>query len=574
MADTEIKFKIASVFDGEGFAKSEAAIKANRREISAASRGLGELTNAFKGISPEAANAVTAIKGVASAFVAGGIVGGGIQLAIQGISTAISFMRDKWEEAAEATRKYAEILKTNILAAMGDATASFAALRQEMAQADKEAQDILKVLNGDVAHEAAAKVYQLKVDAMNQITEEMTAEERGVIEALRDKQIAIVKAAAADEQAANAIDAYRTILDNAGKTKEASAARLAEAENGLADMTEQSREYLAKRKQIEDYIATQEERFAEGQINLHDILVARKESALALKNLEDENSATVKNLSDANTALANAKRDAAAADYAYTQAQNNLHAAVQKRDETLQAVTLAEKEGALKVQDAQKKDADAKEKLAEAEQKAADDWHEFLNGQVLKLRNATEGLAEAEEKAAKELEGSDIGGGNDKKKLAENVRVTNPKEIGTSVGVGVNVNAMRGDIQKPKKLDDATWNRFQNGLANAADMARIQRFQEQDQRTAYNSLNRIKADAVKFIKIVDQPEAWRSAADNNFIEMMKTKVFTQLPADVASKLLGDAGKHLLTSETMKEILGNNGALIQYFTKMFAQLGVK
>lgn len=574
MTDTEIKFKIASVFDGEGFAKSEAAIKANRREISAASRGLGELTNAFKGISPEAANAVTAIKGVASAFVAGGIVGGGIQLAIQGISTAISFMRDKWEEAAEATRKYAEILKTNILAAMGDATASFAALRQEMAQADKEAQDILKVLNGDVAHEAAAKVYQLKVDAMNQITEEMTAEERGVIEALRDKQIAIVKATAADEQAANAIDAYRTILDNAGKTKEASAARLAEAENGLADMTEQSREYLAKRKQIEDYIATQEERFAEGQINLHDILVARKESALALKNLEDENSATVKNLSDANAALANAKRDAAAADYAYTQAQSNLHAAVQKRDETLQAVTLAEKEGALKVQDAQKKDADAKEKLAEAEQKAADDWHEFLNGQVLKLRNATEGLAEAEEKAAKELEGSDIGGGNDKKKLAENVRVTNPKEIGTSVGVGVNVNAMRGDIQKPKKLDDATWNRFQNGLANAADMARIQRFQEQDQRTAYNNLNRIKADAVKFIKIVDQPEAWRSAADNNFIEMMKTKVFTQLPADVASKLLGDAGKHLLTSETMKEILGNNGALIQYFTKMFAQLGMK
>ena len=111
MADNHIQFRIGSTFQGDGFKKAALAIQQNQRETRSATRGLGELTSTVEGISPAAAKAVSAVKGIGSAFVAGGIVGGAIQLALQGVGLVLEKVVEKTKEAAEASKTYAGILK-------------------------------------------------------------------------------------------------------------------------------------------------------------------------------------------------------------------------------------------------------------------------------------------------------------------------------------------------------------------------------------------------------------------------------------------------------------------------------
>lgn len=563
MADNHIQFRIGSSFQGEGFKKAQAALAENRKEIASSVRGLGELSTALEGINPGAAKAAGAVQKFGQAFVAGGIVGGVITLALDGLAEGVKLVVEKMKEAEEAAKRYAAALKDNLLAAIGSSTASFRSLREEMSAANREADDLLNVLNGNAAHEAANEIFKVNTEKLEALAGAMSDTEKGIVEATANYKIALIKATEKEEEAANAIDAYRTKLDSAAEVKEAASKRVSETDNALADLTEKCREYLDKRTQVENFIATEEERFKNGSIDLRTILVDRKNAELKIKDLEEAYKGDVERLKKATSDAEAAKKDAAAADRDYTSAQNALHAAVQKHEEALQDVTLAEKEGELKIKEAQDKDAKAKEELAEKEQEAADKWHEFLQGQVKKLEEATSGLADKMDETGDGLDDllEDMGNGKDGK-IGEKVKVTNPNEIGKAVGVGVNVNNLTGEIKKPRKLDDDTFERIKNGQANIADWKRFDRFTERENRDEQSSKHRIGADAVRFLANAEKPDSWLSDRDRQFQEDFKTRVLPQLPADVAAELLGEAGKKVLCKEDLKDFLGDNSAIMR------------
>lgn len=248
-------------------------------------------------------------------------------------------------------------------------------------------------------------------------------------------------------------------------------------------------------------------------------------------------------------------------------------------------------EQAQKVKDAQaalekEKEAQAKadEKLKEAKEKEAKERNEFSDYvQNLKLKMEEEieerkGLSESTKKLTKaqddaagaldELYGDEDGGkgGGDPSKV-KNVKVTNPGDIGTSVNTKIDMAGVKGEIKKPKGLDNETFERIKKGQASIADWRRFDRFTERENRDEQSSRHRIGTDAAKFLQNADKPTSWLSERDKQFQEDFKTRVLPQLPKDVAKQLLGDASKKLLSSETMKNILRDKQVVDAWLGKL-------
>lgn len=564
MAAEKIEFALGSKFEGEGFKAATQAIKDNKNEINAARQGLGALTSAFKDVSPEAAAAVGAVQKFGRAFVTGGIVGGAISLALQGLAKAVSFVSEKMHEAAEASKRYADILRNEVLAAMGDSSAQFQKLSDDIGKANREIKDSLALLNGDVAREAQNKVHELHIETLQKITDDMSAEAKASLLAQEELTKCEINAAAALEQATNAVNSHKEIVENCAKKREAAEQAVVNAETKLAELRERSSEYIQKRQKLDYAIENVDERYKNGMINLAEYRRLQKEGALKVAELEETYKDQVGNLNEATSKLDAARRNAADAADAEAAAARALETA-ELNAESVRIKNDAERADAeQKLREAQVKHSEAVMKLVEKEHEAADDWSEFLQNQLRKLNDATENLADAENDAADDLENGDDKGGKDSNKV-QKVNVVQ----GPASGIGVNVewNPLNQEIQKPKGLDDATWNRFRNGLANVADMQKVHRFQERQQRDQETQLKRIEADSIKFLKIADTPESWRSKADNAFMEIYKQKVLPQLPKEMAAKMLGDAGKHILAKEDMKEFLGERCAIIKYLEKL-------
>lgn len=578
MADTNVRFKISSAFEGEGFQAATKALKQNRQELSSSVKGLGELTKAFEDLSPQTAAAVSGVKTFVAAFTTGGIVGGVIELAIKGISKAIEFGVEKFNEAAEAAKKYAQILRDDVLTAMGDTTASFSKLCTDMDTANKEAKDLLSVLNGDAAHEAANKVFEVNVEKLNALANAMTDTEKGIVEATADYKIALIKAKEKEEEASNAIDAYRTQLDNAAKVKEAATARAEAAEASLAEASEKTTEYQQRRAMALGTIETIEKEYADKAIGMKDYTLRLKDARLNLASVEEKYKDDAKYLDDATKEAQKAREDATGAEYSYKQAQQALKESVQKHDEAIQAVTLTEREGQQKLEEAQKKDIEAKEKEA----KARNEFSDYVQQLKIKmdeeieerkgLSDSTKKLTKAQEDAAGSLDElyGDEGGGNSDTSKTKNVKVVNPGDIGTSVNTKIDMAGVKGEIKKPKGLDNGTFERIKKGQASVADFKRFDRFTEREVRDEQSSRHRIGTDAATFLKNADKPESWLSQRDIQFQNDFKTKVLPQLSTDVAKELLGEAGKHVLLKDDLKEFLGDECAIIKYLKKLGLQ----
>ena len=543
MADTNIRFKIGSSFEGEGFKAATKAIQENKKEISGSVRGLGELTKAFESLSPTAAESLGIVKQFGAAFVTGGIVGGTIQLAIQGISKAVEFGVDMYNKAKEAVAKYAAEFRDNLLAAIGDGAVRLEALANNMERVTQQAKDMAAAMNIATDTKVQNEIYRVNVEKLQQITDDMTTASRGVVEAQANQQIAIIKATAAQEKAAAALDVASTAYDSAVAVQ-AEAAKAASA--------------------------------AEIRLN-----VARQDLTMSHEDLDK----IIKATADAQAKLANATN-------AVTQAQLNLERAGLAETAAHQQLEVTTLEQARKVKDAQaalerEKEVQEKanQKLEEAKQKEAlarDDWRHELEMMKDKMEEEIEerkGLSESTKKLTKaqedaagsldELYGPDGEEGKGKKKGAQDVKVTNPKDIGNgvAVGVGVNLNGINQNIVKPKGLDDRTFQRIQQGVANVADFQRFNRFLQNEEAHGNETTRRMGADAARFLKNADNPDSWLSKRDREFNETFKSKVLPQLPKDVAKQLLGDASKKLLSTETMKSILKDKQVVDAWLGKL-------
>lgn len=563
MAAEKIEFSLGSKFEGEGFKQATQAIKDNRQEINGARQGLGALTSAFKEVSPEAATAVGAVQKFGQAFVTGGIIGGAISLALQGLAFAVTKVTEKMQEAAEASKKYADILRNDVLAAMGESSAQFQKLSTDIDKANREIKDSLALLNGDVARGAQNKVHELHINTLQQITDDMSETGRAAILANEALNQTVIKRDAALQQATNVINAQMEIAENAAKVKNAADAAVVAAETKLAELQERSAEYLAKRQALDDAIANAEQMYNDGIIDLSKYRQLQKEGALKAAELEETYKDQIGYLKDATAKLEAARLNAANAADAESKAETQLEQA-QLNIEAQRTKYEAElMDATRKRQEAVELNEIAIDEETSAEEAMIERMNE-LDSALSEWKDSTNELSKAEKKAKEDLEkGGDGGGGNFDPNKVQKVNVVK----GTGVSVDVDFNNVNEEIGKPKDLDDKTWNRMRQGLANVADMQKVQRFQDKAQRDRETQLKRIESDSVKFLKIADTPESWRSKADENFIDIYKQKVLPQLPKEIAAKMLGDAGKHVLAKEDIEKFLGDNGTILKYLKNL-------
>lgn len=565
MADQSIRFSLSSHFRGEGFDAATKAIKANQKELQASVRGLGELTSAFAGVSPEAQAAVGQVKSFVSAFATGGIVGGVIQLAISGISKAVEYCTAKMEEARKAAKDYIEMLRDGVSANVSEASKRFAELQSQLAQSNKEAQDLVKVLNGQAANEAANKIFEINKRKLEALANAMSESEKSVIEAVAAREIAAVKAAEADAQSANAAQALASAVGNATQLRSAASDRLSAAEQAVEDANSLCAGYLYARQKILDRIAAADAQYEEGAI-----LVAVRDQQVAaarleLKNLDERQKDTVAYLSGVNGELAAARKAAADADTALAQAQSAAQQAAVERDTRRVAAETAALDAEDKVAKANEKRADELESLIQFIDESAEKMKE-TSATYEELVASAKGLKSAQDDAADSLANGD----DDRKSRlvtqadAVDVKVKNATEIGSSFSSSVNVDGIRGDIQKPRKLDQETWDRYKSGMANVADVQRVKRFQEMDER--YQA-KRIANDTAKFINLADKPRTWLSERDREFMNDYKAKVAPQVAQEQLKRMFQNNVDNVLTTTKMKEVLKND-AIVSAWCKKF------
>ena len=139
-------------------------------------------------------------------------------------------------EQIEAARKkaesFAKICREEIVDAISGTMGKFGELSKNMAQAKADGAEMLAVLNGDVAKSTQAKLHQLHIDTLQQMTDNMTAAGKAVVEANEAYEAAIIKGEAAIQMAENATKTATENLDRARQKREA-------AETTLAEVTEQ-----------------------------------------------------------------------------------------------------------------------------------------------------------------------------------------------------------------------------------------------------------------------------------------------------------------------------------------------
>lgn len=596
MANNTVEFRIGSKYDGEGFKQANDAIKKNRQEITSSTKGLGELANAFKQISPEAATAISGVQKFGQAFVTGGIVGGLISAAFMGINEAVSFGIKKFNEAKEAAEKYAQILKDKVIAAMGESEAKFKTMKTAIEEANAEIKDALALLNGETARQATNQVHKLHIETLQQITDDMSEAGKASLTAQEQLKAQQIRGEAALKVLNDTLEAEKKMRENANKIREESSARLVAAEKSVEEENRRCSKYLTARNNVLNALEAIEKNYNDGMMSQVSYLQAKKKLNLGLEKIETEYKDDVERLSKVNKALEDAKKDAVAAEKAASKSQESINTLNAKIETQKLENTAKETEAAKKAEAAAAKKAEAEEAAAlaawdqsQAEREEAERLREreeadnALIAQIEAEARASLNSTEAHEIATKaqmenaeaaqkltdamNAQASGMGGGSSKADEDFQKKMEKFFKKGQRVDVNVTWPEQMDSIPKPKKLDDETWNRFKNGLANAADMEKIARYQEREERDRQTARARQVEDSRRFLKIADMPETWRSPADNRFMETFKTQVLPRMSADQAAALLQEGGKHVMMKNDLREFLGNQSELMRFLKEL-------
>ena len=352
--DTNIKFKIASSFSGEGFTKAEMALKSNRQELAAAKVGLGDVVNAFKEVSPATAEAVSGVQALTQAFTSGNIIAGLVQVGLKGIAWGIEKIIEVHKNAIEYTKKVGEAFDKAFIEILGDANARVRKHTADMEAMNHEADSMTKFLNAGIASELHDKIYRLHMEKLQEVTDGMTAGGKAVVEAEYAMKEATLKSKAALDIAANA-------MTNAG-------------------------EKVANARDVE---AEAEKALAESEYRLAQVNESMSKNADAVRRATEEHEIAERNLADATRARENAERES-------TMAEQKFNAAQQDHILTI-------KEHEQKIKEANKKldeEAIARNELRLKEEEAAAKWKEYLSGAFDREMNARNELAKKEEDAS------------------------------------------------------------------------------------------------------------------------------------------------------------------------------
>lgn len=118
MADNNIRFKISSVFTGEGFTRANNALQETGRVGNQAAQAANRIGGALGQLEGPAGKASRAVTGVIGAITQMGVVGGIVAAAEVGISFAINKIKDHYDQLAEKVKLANERMKEKLAAAV------------------------------------------------------------------------------------------------------------------------------------------------------------------------------------------------------------------------------------------------------------------------------------------------------------------------------------------------------------------------------------------------------------------------------------------------------------------------
>ena len=319
MADTTIRFKLSSIFAGEGFAAANTAVKTTAggaAQLTGTLRSVGTAAGALGG---EAGKLAGTLGGVVGGFRSLGIAGGTIGALMTGISLAVDKVREKYENMAKAAKESCDALITkNKALATAITDGLHAALDKVGKQADADAKSLdnmtaaVNRVNAAVGRNASAKeeasVVQLKLDNLNK-----------VLAAENDNAAALAKAegelAVAVLERTNALAAHTRAVDTAQKAEDDAAARVDRARQNLDGATQA----LAKAREDAAFleVAASNDYETAGKM-YEDSLKAVTEAENLLKRRQDELTAAVGAATEAqlNTETETVKLNSAETSYA------------------------------------------------------------------------------------------------------------------------------------------------------------------------------------------------------------------------------------------------------------------
>lgn len=315
----------------------------------------------------------------------GDLARGGLWGALASVANmCFSAIGDYIQEANKKAETFAKVCREEIMDAIGGTMGKFGELSKNMAQAKSDGSEMLAVLNGDVAKSAHAKLHQLHIDTLQQMTDNMTAAGKAVIEANEAYEAAIIKGEAAIKMAENATKTATENLDRARQKREAAETTLAEVTEQRVQLEQtlnaQGDNWLKERESLQSQISEAERLYAEGHLTLAYKQQWQIDAKTRIAELEEEHADALAKYNEAlgreksaSDAIATAKREEESA-------QRQVTLAAQKESEARLNSATAEADAKARL-DGANNALKAEEEATAKAAKAAED-KAYMDGQV------------------------------------------------------------------------------------------------------------------------------------------------------------------------------------------------
>ena len=225
---SKISIELGGTYTAEGmFARAQKDMKkfgAETRDMgSAATKVLGSISARLDG---EVSTAINGVSGLLQGLATGGLWG----MLGDAAKLAIGFVVDKFREAKQAARDFAEAVAGSASTAIDGLAARYGDVKKQIDEAKASAEDAMKVFESGKALELSNKIYKIHMETLQNVTDDMS--EKGKAAAL-----ALEKLKIAQETQANQLDIQtrrRETLENAVASARD---KVAAAENASAEAT-------------------------------------------------------------------------------------------------------------------------------------------------------------------------------------------------------------------------------------------------------------------------------------------------------------------------------------------------
>lgn len=511
------------------------------------------------------------------------------------VGATISFIVDKWNEAREAARKFAEICNNEVVAAISKTNESFRGVSAEVAKAKTDMQDLQNVFNGGVAQLANQQIHELHMQTLQAVADETSASGKKIIQAQAALEEANIDYAAKIRTASDNVEAAKQRETLADEKLNAAKNALADVQGRYTQLVNTNAKFFGQRNELQAQIAEVEQQYATNQLPFIEAQSRLQELRLKLSNLEEENAGIVKLYNEATNGLktarenvANAERESDAAVRGVTAANDALQNVTWQAAEKKQELSIKLDE-AKAAQDAEvtkqteltqkrQEEIDAKTREAAIQQEieniklralelgvqaneavaaynlAISEGYELTAAYNLaqaRLNQAVEARAEAEETATKGGgDGKGGAGGIDRKALVETIAEGSAQGVGgTTVNTSVNTGEVGGGVDKSGEI---------------ITLGGLQREVRDDQREARNHADQIKQSSAAMRAYMEgrmSPEVAQKFADKIAANgLTKTDLDKMVSNALKTQLIGnrDMREQFANIKDMKKKLEKMG----------------